>query len=178
MKKKTIAFLMAFTLLCNQMVFPVNNVFKPISVSAGITDTVPEGYTPIYTIDDLYAVRNDLSGNYILMNDIDLSETAPGGDWDSGNGWKPIGNYENPFKGIFEGNGYLVKNMHIYGEILNKNNSGYYGLFGYSKGRIEKILALKIVTLTAQYQRNKREKFVLVDFVVVLVIMVYMLAIL
>ena len=72
MKKKTIAFLMAFALLCNQMVFPVNDVTKPISASAGITDTVPEGYTPIYTIDDLYAVRNDLSGNYILMNDIDL----------------------------------------------------------------------------------------------------------
>jgi len=34
----------------------------------------------IYTIADLYAVNNDLQGNYLLMNDLDLSAaTAPGG---------------------------------------------------------------------------------------------------
>lgn len=55
------------------------------------TSKVPSGYTPIYTIEDLYGINDDLDGNYILMNDIDLSETKPGGEWDSGNGWTPIG---------------------------------------------------------------------------------------
>ncbi len=45
--------------------------------------TVPEGYTGIYTPDDLNRVRDNLTGNYILMNDIDMS------DW---GGWEPIGN--------------------------------------------------------------------------------------
>ena len=41
---------------------------------------IPEGYTQIYDAADLYAIRNDLEGNYIMMADIDLSEaTAPGG---------------------------------------------------------------------------------------------------
>ena len=42
---------------------------------------IPEGYTPIYDAADLYAIRNNLEGNYIMMADIDLSEaTAPGGE--------------------------------------------------------------------------------------------------
>lgn len=37
------------------------------------TAEVPEGYTPIYTTEDLFNIRNDLAGKYILMDDIDLS---------------------------------------------------------------------------------------------------------
>lgn len=102
-------------------------VHHPVTASAAVTDTVPQGYTPIYTIDDLYAVRNDLSGSYILMNDIDMSETAPGGDWDCGYGWKALGgNGEAYFTGVFDGNGYAIKNMHIYGNPDETN----IGLFG------------------------------------------------
>lgn len=77
--------------------------------------SVPEGYTGIYTIYDLYNIRSNPSGNYILMNDIDLSETAQGQAWDSGNGWLPI----NSFSGILDGNGYSIKNMHLYGNLRN-----------------------------------------------------------
>ena|GEM_PF-2798472 len=44
--------------------------------------TVPGGYKGIYTAEDLNNIRNNLTGKYILMNDIDLSS------W--GN-WTPIG---------------------------------------------------------------------------------------
>ena len=80
---------------------------------------IPEGYTPIYTVDDLYFVRNDLTANYILMNDIDLSEaTAEGGDWDyDGRGWNPIGSedrYSNSaFSGVFDGNGCSITGLRI-----------------------------------------------------------------
>lgn len=47
--------------------------------------TVPEGYTGIYTPGDLNRVRDNLTGNYILMNNIDMS------DW---GGWEPIGQDE------------------------------------------------------------------------------------
>lgn len=37
-------------------------------------ETVPEGYIGIYDIADLYGIRNNLSANYILMKDIDMSK--------------------------------------------------------------------------------------------------------
>ena len=78
-----------------------------------LTDTVPAGWTPIYTPEDLDAIRDDLDGNYILMNDIDMS------GW--GN-WEPMGslvNGEDPdanlfFTGTIDGNGYEIKNMKIH----------------------------------------------------------------
>lgn len=79
-----------------------------------------EVWHEIYTVEDLYAINNDLAGNYKLMNDIDLTEaTAPGGDYDfMGNGWDPIGSghiYSNatPFSGVFDGNGYAINGMRI-----------------------------------------------------------------
>jgi len=74
---------------------------------------IPEGYTPIYDAADLYAIRNDLKGKYIMMADIDLSEaTAPGGELDTGNGWDPI----QDFAGILDGNGHYIKGLTIYGD--------------------------------------------------------------
>jgi len=147
MKKKLTAFVMAVALLCNCTMFSANNaVPEQIFVSAAVTNTVPEGYTPIYTIDDLYAVRNNLSGSYILMNDIDMSATAPGGDWDSGNGWKPIGGKgEDNFTGIFDGNGYAIKNMHIYGEIDNGTSVGLFGRLGQNSNGNGTILNLALL---------------------------------
>ena len=74
---------------------------------------IPEGYTPIYDAADLYAIRNDLKGKYIMMADIDLSEaTAPGGELDTGSGWDPIQN----FNGTLDGNGHYIKGLTIYGD--------------------------------------------------------------
>ena len=85
-------------------------------------DGTTNGYTEIYTAQDLDNVRNNLSGNYILMNDIDLSS------W--GN-WTPIGSGNsvyNPFTGTFDGQGYVIKNLQI-------NSDAYMdvGLFGYAE---------------------------------------------
>lgn len=125
MKKKIFMCLIAAALLCGSISVPVNGVNEEtMTASAAVYDEVPDGYTGIYTIDDLYAIRNNLNGKYILMNNIDMSETASGGDWDSGNGWLPI----DDFSGTFDGNGYAIKNMHIYGDIEAGES---YGLFGY-----------------------------------------------
>lgn len=66
------------------------------------TDDVPDGYTPIYTAEDLNNIRNNLSGKYILMNDIDLSSYEK---------WEQIGNEAEPFTGKINGNGYNVVNL-------------------------------------------------------------------
>lgn len=96
---------------------------------------VPKGYTAIRSVDDLYGINNNPEGNYILMNDIDLSQTAPGGEWDFGNGWKPI----EKFSGILDGNGYRIMNMTIYG---TSDKDTYYGLIGYTSDGVIKNLGL------------------------------------
>lgn len=115
----------------------------------------------IRTVDDLYNVNNNLSGNYILMNDIDLSEaTAEGGKYDfMGNGWKPIGcddTYkpvkDNGFCGSFNGNGYSVKGMRI--EIKNSvasNREYELGLFGkLSQGTIKNLKVEGSIKVTVE----------------------------
>lgn len=59
------------------------------------------GYTPIYDIEDLNAVRNNLTGKYYLANDLDLNGVE----------WEPIGTENQPFTGIFDGRGHAVLNM-------------------------------------------------------------------
>lgn len=66
---------------------------------------VPEGWIGIYTVEDLNAVREDLNGKYILMNDLTFTE-ADGS-------FTPIGNKETPFMGQFDGNGHVIRNMVI-----------------------------------------------------------------
>ena len=78
-----------------------------------------DGYIEVRTIQDLYNVRLDLTANYILMNDIDLTAaTAKGGDYDyGGRGWNPIGSNDvyagGEFSGIFDGNGHKITGMRI-----------------------------------------------------------------
>ena len=80
----------------------------------------PEGYTSIYTAQDLDNIRNNLSGNYILMNDIDLSTYA---------NWIPIGDKDTPFSGMLDGNSYIIKNMTV--NVTDTEADVYAGLFGY-----------------------------------------------
>ncbi|MBQ8762746.1 MAG: Ig-like domain-containing protein [Clostridia bacterium] len=86
--------------------------------TAFATDDVPEGYAAIYTAEDLNNIRNNLSGKYILMNDIDLSVYE---------NWVPIGKNENPFNGILDGNSFTVKNINL-SNVEGENPS--VGLFG------------------------------------------------
>lgn len=79
---------------------------------------VPDGYIGIYTAEDLDNIRNNLSGKYILMNDIDLS---------SYENWNPIGTSDAPFTGELDGNGYTVENMKI---NVTAADYVFAGLFG------------------------------------------------
>jgi hypothetical protein len=72
---------------------------------------------------DLDAVRNNLNGSYILMNDLD--STTPGYEelagpdanrqpmWEPGKGWEPIGNRHEPFTGHFDGQEYEIRDLYI-----------------------------------------------------------------
>ena len=110
---------------------------------------IPEGYTPIYDAADLFAIRNDLEGNYIMMADIDLSEaTAPGGELDTGNGWNPI----DGFKGILDGNGHYIKGLTIYGKP-KKYDVGLFGSINSSSAE-PKICNLGMVDVNINIVRD------------------------
>lgn len=87
---------------------------------AGSINSDLDDYVVIHNVDELDSVRNNLSGKYILANHIDVSSVST---------WEPIGSKENPFTGIFNGNGYSVINI-----------TSHNGLFGYIDGaKIEKV---------------------------------------
>lgn len=120
--------------------------FSSVSFAEG-TDTETEiEYIEVYDVEDLYCVRNDLTANYILMNDIDLTEaTAAGGDWDFNScGWDPIGSGgiydDNAFSGVFDGNGHSITGLRI--ELNSVTSDTYYiyaGLFGYVTGTVKNL---------------------------------------
>ncbi len=87
-------------------------------------------YTMVTTWYDLHDVRDNLSGNYRLANDLhlgmaDYAELAGTGA-DAGKGWQPIGNWEVKFTGTFDGQGYSISGL-----FIDRPDLIYVGLFGY-----------------------------------------------
>ena len=122
--KKLLAILLTFA-LC----FGILSV--ALAAENEAISTVPDGYTGIYTAEDLDNIRNNLSGKYILMNNVDLS---------SYDNWNPIGTSEVPFTGELDGNGYAVENMTITASREEQLNAG---LFGYAKNATVKNLTIE-----------------------------------
>ena len=74
----------------------------------------------ILTAQDLRNIKNNLSGTYFLVNDIDLGGVE----------WTPIGTDTTPFKGILDGKGFTIRNLKI------TTSQVYVGLFGFNEGII------------------------------------------
>ena len=99
------------------------SVILAIIMSFGIcafasAQEISEGYTPLYTAEDLNNIRNDLDGKYILMNDIDLSVYE---------NWEPIGTSEAPFTGELDGNDFSIENLLLKSETEETNNLSLFG---------------------------------------------------
>ena len=112
-----------------------------MTVSATMQFTVNNPPLPpkeVRTAEEFSAIRNDLSANYILMNDIDLG----------GEQWTPIGTADKEdnsghivevgvgFAGRLDGNGYTVKNF-----FYENDEAEVEGLFGQieTTGIVEKM---------------------------------------
>ena len=111
----------------------VTTIYSRNNVSVVKADDVIK----IYNIDDLKSINNNMNGNYILMNDIDLTESTS-----SGSGWIPIGSNgkygDTAFSGTFDGNGYTIKGLRINISKIPKNagETIYAGLFANNEGNI------------------------------------------
>ena len=77
---------------------------------------------------DLNDVRNDLSANYVLKNNLDSGTTGynthASGSANGGNGWRPIG-FSTSFTGSFDGQGNSIT-----GIVANRSGQDNVGLFG------------------------------------------------
>ena len=104
--------------------------------AASTTVTMNSGYTitagfakEVRTWHDLHAIRDNLSGHYVLMNDLD--STTPGyaelagTTANDGKGWQPIGTDERQFAGSFDGHGYEIRDP-----FINRPDENDVGLFG------------------------------------------------
>lgn len=66
---------------------------------------------------DLDAVRDNLDGQFLLMNDLDSTtagyEELAGPTANEGRGWEPIGIWPDPFTGSFDGQGFEIRDLFI-----------------------------------------------------------------
>ncbi|MHC4741331.1 MAG: GLUG motif-containing protein [Planctomycetota bacterium] len=72
----------------------------------------------------LQEMADDLDAHYVLMNDIDCSDTI---NWNSGAGFDPVGDNTNQFTGSLDG-----QDNKIIGLYINRSSIDYVGLFGYT----------------------------------------------
>ena len=100
-------------------------------------------YVPISSRAELEAIANNLSGKYYLTNDIDLGNEE----------WVPIGsttpnvyNTSKFFRGIFDGQGYVISNL----KITNGVQSTEIGLFGVVSAMDASIISIKNVGVSGQ----------------------------
>ncbi|GAA3411098.1 hypothetical protein GCM10020370_57920 [Paenibacillus hodogayensis] len=100
-------------------------LFVPIAYGPGRPVQADEAWIAVSGPAELNNMRNQLTGKYRLIQDIDLA----GYDDGDGGGWKPIGTTSGAFAGQFDGNGFAIRNM----RIARPNDNGV-GLFGTTNG--------------------------------------------
>ena len=113
-----------------------------------IAKFVPGDFEAIWNWYDLAAIRNNLNGNYILMDDLD--STTPGyEELVSPIGrWYPIGTHDAPFSGAFDGQGYEIRDL-----FINRPSADHIGLFGSVEpgGVIQDVGIVNATVIGAQY---------------------------
>ena len=100
-------------------------------------------YIDISTADELNQIRNNMSGNYRLVADIDFSQVSQDSGIFDEFGFRPLGSGEDGrniegFTGTLEGNGHSIIGLSIQGQVPYKNA----GLFARIEGGTVKNLNL------------------------------------
>ncbi len=93
----------------------------------------------ISTLEELYAIRDGLAGDYLLVKDLDFrndshyENIANKAIWTTGEGWVPIGTASAPFTGTFDGSNHKISHLFINRAAFNQ------GLFGSSSGTVRNL---------------------------------------
>ena len=111
----------------------------------------PVGIREIRTWHDLHAMRDNLDGSYVLMNDLDSATDGyaerAGPAANGGKGWEPIGDdgvaidprgrvlhVGLPFIGSFDGQGHRIRDL-----FIDRPDEHLVGLFGALEGSIKNV---------------------------------------
>ena len=105
-----------------------------VALIAGIAGMVgcnaPSAGVEIRDWHDLDAVRNNLDGQFILMNDLDSTTAGytelAGPTANGGKGWRPIGIWPDPFSGSFDGQGFEIRGL-----FIDREGEDNVGLFSF-----------------------------------------------
>jgi hypothetical protein len=89
---------------------------------------------------DLQDMESDLTADYVLLNDIDCSDTI---NWNVGEGFIPI----TAFEGTFEGQNFTISELYI-----NLPATTSVGLFAYTSGSIVENVGIINVNITGDTQ--------------------------
>jgi uncharacterized repeat protein (TIGR02543 family) len=96
----------------------------PYTYTSNITLTT-NWIEEISTAEQLKTIASGLNGHYKLVADIDLENVE----------WTVIGSTQTPFTGVFDGNGYKIKNL-----TIDSVSGTEVGLFGCSSGTIKNLI--------------------------------------
>ncbi len=89
----------------------------PNEKAAGYSE--PRINVPVSSAEELDSVRQNLNWHYVQQQNIDLSASAAGQDW------QPIGSSAAPFAGAYNGGNHTISNL-----TINNPDENYRGLFG------------------------------------------------
>jgi hypothetical protein len=92
---------------------------RSLAMDGSGTETDPYIIT---NVDELQAMRDDLSAYYQLGNDIDACDTR---NWNGGAGFEPVGNGTTAFTGSLDGRMHTITGLYI-----NRGAGEYIGLVG------------------------------------------------
>ena len=87
-----------------------------VLATALLTSVSVFAQTKIRTEEQLKAIANNLSGKYVLENDITLS----------GDEWTPIGTSDHPFTGKLDGQGHTIIGLTVGNGVQNQTNNSIF----------------------------------------------------
>ena len=99
-------------------------------------------------ISDFGPLTMRMTLHYKLTADLDLSAAAK---WNEGKGFAPIGSHSDPFSGIFNGDGYVLRGLRI--RRVDDSDDGGVGLFAYLGGGA-RVVSLGIADARVEGREN------------------------
>ncbi len=151
MRKFVIFLIFTFLISGSFSILPVDaeisispKIFSSLSSSfAGGNGTDSNPYR-ISNVTQLQSMNEDLDAHYILINDINASETRT---WNGGKAFLPIGNSTNYFEGSLDGKGFFISGL-----FINRLNESFIGLIGFNNGTAQITnISMRDVVITGYY---------------------------
>ncbi|MEM0465429.1 MAG: hypothetical protein QXW97_01860 [Candidatus Pacearchaeota archaeon] len=133
-----IIFVFLFNIFYKKEKYHLKEELPSLGIFGGGSGSIEDPYI-ISNCQELQDINKDPFSNYILVNNIDCSDTI---NWNNGAGFQSIGEYywdnvakkyvDRKFNGTLDGNGFNITNL--YGE----------GIFSYLKGKIKNVHLVNI----------------------------------